>query len=233
MNIRPLESLTKEELIELIRHERESHTVDTPEMTPIAHRLIFKLNADKEWPHLWVDGLPNKELLDSITKDNSARVQYAYPAPVRSSHCEDILHMVPDGFKLVPDYKRGAHVKFEGVEYVIFGLGDTPGTFDIRPPRGISGDIWRNVPPHMLEILPQGTQPDHIEKDLEMVDPVVKDSLTVEPTDTEMLNWLIEKEALICHSVTANLYEIWFDIDNVETGKTAREAITKAMRGEK
>lgn len=53
------------------------------------------------------------------------------------------------------------------------------------------------------------------------------------PTDTQMLDWLIEKEALICHSVTANLYEIWFDIDNVETGKTAREAITKAMRGEK
>lgn len=53
------------------------------------------------------------------------------------------------------------------------------------------------------------------------------------PTDTEMLDWLIENEALICHSVTDNLYEVWFDIDNVKTGKTAREAIEKAMKGEK
>lgn len=53
------------------------------------------------------------------------------------------------------------------------------------------------------------------------------------PTDTQMLDWLIENDALICHSVTNNSYEIWFGIDNVETGKTAREAIINAMRGEK
>lgn len=53
------------------------------------------------------------------------------------------------------------------------------------------------------------------------------------PTDTQMLDWLIENDALICHSVTSNLYEVWFGIDNVETGNTAREAIINAMRGEK
>jgi hypothetical protein len=62
---------------------------------------------------------------------------------------------------------------------------------------------------------------DHIAQDRKM------------PTDTEMLDWLIENDALICYSVTANLYEVWCDIDNVETGKTAREAIINAMKDEK
>lgn len=237
MNIRPLESLTKEELIELIRHERRGGLVERPDEYAYFSDWYAKdapdeigVSALHMARHAWLEGIRFADLFpaapqpaepvkipkevietlegivnadwrsweelaspDEFVRWSKSRVshtlaliaQYAYPDPVRSNHCEDILHMVPDGFKLVPDYKRGAHVKFEGVEYVIFGLGDTPGTFDIRPPRGISGDIWRNVPPHMLEILPQGTQPDHIEKDLEMVDPVVKDSLTAEPTDTE------------------------------------------------
>lgn len=127
MNIRPLESLTKEELIELIRHERESDAADTHEMTPVAHRLIFKLNAGKEWPHFWVDGLPTKEILASIAKDNSARVQYAYPAPVRADHCEDVLHMVHEGFKLVPveptpemtDAAKEAYMPFGDMEFAL------------------------------------------------------------------------------------------------------------------
>lgn len=219
MNIRKLEDLSKKELIEIIRHERESHTVDTHEMTPVAHRLIFKLNAGREWPHLWVNGLPTKEILGSIAKDNSARVQYAYSAPVRSNHCEDILHMVPDGWKLVP-VEPTYDMTQAGVNLALSARisGAYPWPTYIR-------DMYKA----MLATAPQ---PDHIPDAGKMIDPVVKESLTVEPTDTEMLNWLIEKEALICHSVTANLYEIWFDIDNVETGKTAREAIEKAMRGE-
>lgn len=72
-----------------------------------------------------------------------------------------------------------------------------------------------------LEILPQGTQPDHIAQDRKI------------PTDTEMLNWMIENEAVVSFLRRSKSYEVWFRGVCVETGKTEREAISKAMRGEK
>lgn len=73
---------------------------------------------------------------------------------------------VPPGWKLVPDYKVGMHVKFQGVEFKIFANGDRPGTFDLcHPTKGHLHDRFLNVPPDLLEPLsaapaaPQGEQP--------------------------------------------------------------------------
>lgn len=139
MNIRPLESLTKEELIELIKHERD--------------------------------------------------------------HSEQPLTMVPEGFKLVP-IEPTAEMKKAGCQVPLNKAARHNACYKA-----------------MLAAAPQ---PDHIPDDGRMI----------EPTDTQMLDWLIKNDALICHSATSNLYEIWFGIDNVETGKSAREAIINAMRGE-
>ena len=71
---------------------------------------------------------------------------------------------VPPGWKLVPDYKVGMHVKFGGEEYKIFAIGDRPGTFDICHPTDFHRDRWVNVSPDLLEPLsaapaaPQGEQ---------------------------------------------------------------------------
>lgn len=73
---------------------------------------------------------------------------------------------------------------------------------------------------------------EHIEQPLEMVDPVVKDSLTTDPTDTEMLDWMIDNEAVVSFLHRSRSYEVWFRGVCVETGKTEREAIAKAMRDE-
>lgn len=54
-----------------------------------------------------------------------------------------------------------------------------------------------------------------------------------EPTDTEMLDWIIENEAVVSFLYKSRLYEVWFCGACIETEKTAREAIAKAMRGEK
>ncbi|WP_216820823.1 hypothetical protein [Pusillimonas sp. T2] len=60
---------------------------------------------------------------------------------------------IPEGSKLVPDFKVGMRVKFKGMECEIFAKGDRPGTFDICLPKGVSGDLWLNVPPDALEML--------------------------------------------------------------------------------
>lgn len=62
-------------------------------------------------------------------------------------------YQIPEGYKLVPDFKVGMRVKFNGREYKIFAIGDKPGTFDICLPPGESGDRWLNIPPNALEIL--------------------------------------------------------------------------------
>lgn len=66
----------------------------------------------------------------------------------------------PAGFKLMPDVRVGAVVRFRGNEYLVYALGDRPGTFDLRLTGGRSGDSWRNVPPDLLEMVkpaPEGS----------------------------------------------------------------------------
>lgn len=76
-----------------------------------------------------------------------------YTAPVAAQPS------VPDGWKLVPDYKVGAIVKFGGEEYKIFAIGDRPGTFDICHPADSHRDRWLNVPPDALEPLTTAPTP--------------------------------------------------------------------------
>lgn len=67
--------------------------------------------------------------------------------------------------------------------------------------------------------------------------PTVKESLTAEPTDSEMLDWLIlagsriERRAMSTGKVEYRVIDVFEDIES--TSETAREAIKKAMRGEK
>lgn len=78
-------------------------------------------------------------------------------------------------------------------------------------------------------------QPDHIPGATKMV-PVDKDCLTAEPTDSEMLDWLIlsgsgvERRAISARKVEYRVIDVFGDIES--TSETAREAIKKAMRDE-
>lgn len=154
MNIRKLEDLSKEELIELVKHERD-HIAQPRKMAPEGWKLV--------------PVEPTYDMTQAgVNLALSARISGAYPWP---TYIQDM-------------YKA------------------------------------------ML-----AAAPDHI-PDAGNMTPTVKQSLTAEPTDSEMLDWLIENEALICYSSTNNLYEVWFGFDDTEIGETAREAIKKAMRGE-
>lgn len=208
MNIRPLESLTKEELIELIRHERD-HSWQPLTMAP------------EGWKLAPVD--PTYDMTQAgVNLALSARISGAYPWPtyIRDMYKAMLAAApqpghIPDAGKMVVSDRSMKEIKAalagsKGKEHTLI--------FSAKEVRGL-----------LNTIVNQNQRIERFEK--KIADRIAQDRKM--PTDTEMLDWLIEKEALICHSVTDNLYEIWFDIDNVETGKTAREAITKAMRGEK
>ncbi|NYT44574.1 hypothetical protein H0A64_07005 [Alcaligenaceae bacterium] len=80
---------------------------------------------------------------------------------------------VPEGWKIVPDYKPGMVVKFGGEDYLIFALGDKPGTFDICHPTDSHRDRWVNVPPSQLEPIEAAPTPpaaDQAQQDADKVD---------------------------------------------------------------
>lgn len=56
---------------------------------------------------------------------------------------------VPEGWKLVPNYKPGRLVKFKGAEFKVFAYGDRPGTFDLMQVDG-KGGTWVNVSPDAM-----------------------------------------------------------------------------------
>lgn len=78
----------------------------------------------------------------------------------------------------------------------------------------------------LADLKANAPQPDHIPDVRKMV----------EPTDSEMLDWLIEESCTVLSFATGVLSRkykvIDFHGDDVSVGDTAREAITKAMRGE-
>lgn len=147
MNIRPLESLTKEELIELVKHERE--------------------------------------------------------------HIADTRKMVPEGFKLVPAEPTD-EMKKAGCQVPLNKAARHNACYKA-----------------MLAAAPQ---PDHIPDVTKMV-PVAKQSLTFEPTDSEMLDWVVDNWQTVEYTEDKGIFEVWTGTCKYE-GKTVREAIIKAMRGE-
>lgn len=112
-------------------------------------------------------------------------------------HCEDILHMVPDGWKLVP-VEPTDEMKKAGCQ----------------------------VP------LNKAARHNACYKAMLASAPTIKDSLLAKPTDTEMLDWLVENEQTIEYVEDTGCFEVWIDTCRHE-GKTARDAISKAMRGDK
>lgn len=199
MNIRPLESLTKEELIELIKHERD-HIEQPRTMVPEGFKLVPVEPTDEM-----------KKAGCQVPLNKAARHNACYKAMLAASPQPD--HFPAAGKMVVSDRSmkeiKAALAGAKGKEHTLI--------FSAKEVRSLLNTIVNQN--QRIERFEKKIA-DHIAQDRKM------------PTDTEMLDWLIENEALICHSITNNLYEIWFDIGNVETGKTAREAITKAMRGE-
>lgn len=200
MNIRPLESLTKDELIELIKHERADHCEDILHMAPKGWQLV--------------PFAPTPEMTEAAEDAYMpfGEMEIAILAAISAAPQPD---QIPDAGKMVVSDRSMKEIKAalagaKGKEHTLI--------FSAKEVRSLLNTIVNQN--QRIERFEKKIA-DHIAQDRKM------------PTDTEMLDWLIENEALICHSITNNLYEIWFDISNVETGKTAREAITKAMRGEK
>lgn len=98
-----------------------------------------------------------------------------------ADHVEDSRRMVPDGWKLVPDYKVGMSVKFGGEEYKIFALGDRSGTFDICHPTDKHRDRWVNMNPELLE--PLAAAPSSQPADMST-------QAAVAPNDATKIQWL-------------------------------------------
>lgn len=68
---------------------------------------------------------------------------------------------IPEGWKLVPDYQIGTHVRFNDGEYRILAHGDKPGTFDLElVPYDIKNSRWLSVHPDAFEPLPAAQQQD-------------------------------------------------------------------------
>jgi hypothetical protein len=84
---------------------------------------------------------------EMIQAEVAIRAHLAAPEPASGA-----VQAVPEGWKLVPDWKVGMHCLFKGVEYQIFALGDRAGTFDLCLSDTI-GDRWLNVPPSAMSPL--------------------------------------------------------------------------------
>lgn len=140
MNIRKLESLTKEEPIELVKQERE--------------------------------------------------------------HIADAGKMVPEGFKLVP-VEPTYEMHIAARDWSIGEHGGAMGS-------DASGGCYKA----MLAAAP-----------------TIKQSLTAEPTDSEMLDWVVDNWQTVEYTEDKGIFEVWTATCRYE-GKTARDAISKAMRGE-
>jgi hypothetical protein len=116
-----------------------------PEPFPRRFLKAIKEMADPEKCWEYGDG-------DPMADDAALAVQWIEArAALNAAHV--LASPVPAGWKLVEDFHVGDRVVFEGVEHVIFALGDRPGTFDIQLPDG-KGDRWRNVPPSALKYAP-------------------------------------------------------------------------------
>lgn len=216
MNIRPLESLTKEELIELIRLERRGE----PVAKEIERRVYHNTSEYKSYLSARFDRSRSNSRVSFEWGGHRWAYRYThfddcgeYDLIVRPLPAPQPDH-IPDAGKMVVSDRSMKEIKAalagaKGKEHTLI--------FSAKEVRSL-----------LNTIVNQNQRIERFEK--KIADHIVQDRKM--PTDTKMLDWLIENEALICYSVTNNLYEVWFGIDNVETGKTAREAIINAMRGE-
>ena len=96
MNVRPIETLTKEELIEQLILEREGREDDRQKIYDAAlEAAAVAVSQHDKAGREWVKG----SLFDALSKEASARIR---ALKNKTDHCEDILHMVPEGWQLVP-----------------------------------------------------------------------------------------------------------------------------------
>lgn len=217
MNIRPLESLTKEELIELVKQERGDHNGDDKTSDSVLNAkytdgyisgYVVACNfaaslASEAWVnhvfHTGLDGLIERcknmqQVL--LEKAQACRAQghghvLFYP-----------LAMIPEGWKLVPVEPTEA-MNIAARDWSIGKYGKAIGT-----------DASEGCYKAMLAATP-----------------TIKDCLTAQPTDSEMLDW-IENNARIDPDMSGN-HTYWpTSFGKQIRGRNLRDAITKAMRGE-
>lgn len=167
MNIRPLESLTKEELIELVKHERE-HIADTRKMVSDGWKLV-----------------------------PVERIQIAL---------ESIQDAMSDA------YNNGYQ------ECCGRGQVECCGNPDVS---------WSVEDQRIMDAL----SPAQRELSALLAAPTIKQSLTAQPTDSEMLDWVVDNWQTVEYTEDKGIFEVWTATCRHE-GKTARDAISKAMRGE-
>lgn len=243
MNIRPLESLTKEELIELIQHERADHCEDILHMVPEGFNLV-PVEATEEMHNAardWSTGKYGKAIGIDASEGCYKAMLAAAPQP---DHISRAGKMVPSdrSLKEIKATLAGAKGKERTLTFSakeVRGLLNIIINQDLRIER-----FEKKIADHVAQELKKPT-------DTEVLDwPVEQKNETIEavklfshgrsttlykkvttPTDTEMLDWI---ERAACRDIDkygdSSYWTEQFGSDLILDG--FREAISKAMRGE-
>lgn len=240
MQVRPLESLTKEELIELIKQEREetSDLVLNAKYTDgyisgyaVACNLAASLASEAWVNHVFHTGLDG--LIERCKNMEQVLLEKAQACRDSGSHAKiKQSQMGYGGYMLVP---------LTPTEEMLSNAMNTGLYYDCEEnAKAVLTDEYKAMLAAAHKQFEQPMKNYHYQPiatgEKEAPFEIPEPPKSKEPTDSEMWDWLIKENCSVLKlPFRPFIYEYKvFDShgDVISVGETAREAITKAMRGE-
>lgn len=239
MQVRPLESLTKEELIELIKQVSEE-TSDSALNTKytdgyisgyvVACNFAASLAAETWVNHVFHTGLDG--LIERCKNMEQVLLEKAQACRDSESHAKiKQSQMGYGGYMLVP---------LTPTEEMLSNAMNTGLYYDCEEnAKAVLTDEYKAMLAAAHKQFEKPMKNYHYQPiatgEKEAPFEIPEPPKSKEPTDSEMWDWLIEESCTVLSFATGVLSRkykvIDFQGDDVSVGDTAREAITKAMRG--